>query len=174
MKRGCALRRVLSVGWLGFALCFVAVAQQRSVTGEYRNDAMGFAVRIPDKMRGQAGDQAGPERGVGISLPSGGQVTVYGEPNSFGYKTTEEGIRHSLSEYCDSDKPSISVARVGKLQGAKGRLMCGERVIEEMLAFRPGGGPIYWLTLQTGSVHAVEDEAALGRIAQGFKLIAWR
>jgi len=166
--------RTLRAVFAGFALCVMVIAQERSVTGQYRNNALGFAVQIPSGMRGLAGGQAGPERGVEILLPSGASVTVYGEPNSVEYKTAAEGIEDSLSKYCVSGKPTVSLVRIGKAYGAKGRLVCGERVIEQMLAFRPGGGPIYWLTLQTTSVHAAEDEAALGRIAQGFKLIVWR
>jgi len=160
--------------WFSFALCAVTRAQERSITGEYRNYAEGLAVRIPSGMRGLTGDQAGPERGVKISLPSGATVTVYGEPNSFEYKTAAEGIRDSLSKYCHFGRATVSTARVGKVYGAKGRLVCGERIIEEMLAFRPGGGPIYWLTLETTNAHAADDEAALETIAHGFKVIAWR
>ena len=159
---------------VSFALCVVVRAQVRSITGEYRNYAEGFAVRIPSGLRGLTGDQAGPERGVTISLASGASVTVYGEPNSLEYKTAAEGIRDSLSQYCDSGKPVVSAARVGKVHGAKGRVVCGERIIAEMLAVRPGGGPIYWLTLQTTNAHATADEPAFETIAHGFKIIAWR
>jgi len=165
---------MLFSAWFIFALCALAGAQERSITGEYRNYAEGFAVRIPTGLHGVTGDQSGPERGLRISLPSGSSITVFGEPNSPEYKTAAQGIQDSLSEYCDSEKPVISGAIVGKLHGAKGRVVCGERVAVKMLAFRPGGGPIYWLTLQTTSADAAADEAVLLTIASGFKIIAWR
>ena len=167
-------RRITCLVSIGFLLCVVAIAQERWVAGEYRNNAVGFAVRIPNGMRGLTGDRSGPERGVKISLPSGASVTVYGEPNSLEYKTAAEGIQESLSNYCHSGEPTVSAARVGRLRGAKGRVVCGERIIEEMLAFRPGGGLIYWLRLETTNARAADDEAALETIANGFKIIAWR
>ena len=167
-------RRITCLVSTGFLLCVVAMAQERWVTGQYRNNAVGFAVRIPNGMRGLTGDQSGPERGVKISLPSGASVTVYGEPNSLEYKTAAEGIRESLSSYCHSGESTVSPARVGRLHGAKGRVVCGERIIEEMVTFRPGGDLIYWLRLETTNAHAVDDEAALETIANGFKVIAWR
>jgi hypothetical protein len=134
-------RRMLCAVWVSFALCLAVRAQERSITKEYRNYAEGFAVRIPTGMRGLAGDQAGPERGVTVSLPSGASVAIFGEPNSLEYKTAPEGIKESLSGQCQDGKPTVSAARVGKVRGAKGKLACGDRVIVEMLAFRPGGGP---------------------------------
>ena len=106
-------------------------------------------MRIPSGLRGLTGNQAGPERGVEISLFSGGSVTVHGEPNSLEYKTPAEGIRDSLSTHCRSIKPILSAARIGKVQWAKGSLECGERVIVMMLAFRPGGSPNYGSRLET-------------------------
>lgn len=160
--------------WVSFALCLAVRAQERSIAGEYRNYAEGFAVRIPGGLRGLTGNQAGPERGVEIQLPSGASITVDGEPNSLEYKTPAEGVSNSLSEYRPCGEPTVSVARIGGIQGAKGRVVCGERVIVRMLAFRPGGGPNYWLRLETTKDHATTDEAALETIAHGFKIVAWR
>jgi len=168
-------RKLYAVLVLCLAMCVAAIGQQRWVTGEYRNEALGFAVRIPRGLRGLAGDEAGPERGVQISLGSSTLVAVYGEPNSLEYKTPAEGVRDSLSNHnCHSDQPEISPARVGSLHGAKGRVVCGEQVTEEMLVFRPGGGPIYWLRLETTTAHEKDDEATLSKVAAGFRLIRWR
>lgn len=167
-------QRTLYSVWFIFALCVVVGAQERSISGEYRNHAEGFAVRIPSGLHGVTGEQAGPERGVTISLSSGGSVIAYGEPNSLEYKSAEEGIRDSLPKYCNHGEQMISAAILGKAHGAEGKVVCGERVILEMLAFRPGGGPIYWLRLQTTNAHAATDEQVFRTIARGFKVIAWR
>jgi len=167
-------RRLPCPAWFIFALCALAGAQERSISGEYRNYAEGFAVKIPSGLHGVTGDQSGPERGLRIPLPSGSSLSVFGEPNSAEYKTAEQGIKDSLSQCCDSGRPVVSAAIVGKVNGAKGRVVCGERVIVRMLAFRPGGGPIYWLTLQTTIAHAAMDESALEAVASGFRVIAWR
>lgn len=42
----------------------------------------GYVLRIPKGLEGIAGDRAGPERGVSITLPSGGKILSIGEPNS--------------------------------------------------------------------------------------------
>ena len=72
-------RKLYAVLVLCLAMCVAAIGQQRWVTGEYRNEALGFAVRIPRGLRGLAGDEAGPERGVQISLGSSTLVAVYGD-----------------------------------------------------------------------------------------------
>jgi hypothetical protein len=101
---------------------------------------------IPRGLRGRAGDDAGPERGIKLLLPPGGKVVVFGEPNSLEWKSSEEGVRGELTyEACDSGQPEVKQARVGKLNGAKASLLCGDRILTEILVFRPGGGPIYWL-----------------------------
>ena len=159
---------------LAFAICVVASAEERSISREYRNYAEGFAVRIPSGLHGLVGDE-NPQRGFTISLSSGGSVVVYGEPNSLEYKTTADGIRDYLSIYCTpTDPPAVSVVLIGKVRGSKGKAVCGNQVIVLMLAFRPRGGPIYWLKLETTTDHAAADEAVLKEIARGFKIVAWR
>jgi len=157
------------------AMCTViAWAQSRSIEGTYRNPALGYSIKIPRGLKGVTGDQAGPERGVGVSLPSGGVIGVFGEPNSAEYKTAEEGMRAELNlQGCKSPQQEVKRALVGGVKGAKGRLVCGERVLIWFLAFRTGGGPIYWLSLTTDRDHEVEDAAVLETIAASFKLIRW-
>jgi hypothetical protein len=42
------------------------------------------------------------------------------------------------------------------------------------LAFRPGGGPIYFLRLETVRAHEIEDEAILESVDASLKLIRWQ
>jgi hypothetical protein len=140
----------------------------------YRNPALGFAVRIPRGLKGLTGDQDGPERGIRIVLPSSGQIVVFGEPNSAEWSKPADGVRAVLEhEACASGKPEFSPARVGRLDGSKGILVCGERVMEVLLVFRPGGGPIYWLRLETVREHQSADAVALAKVAASFRLIRW-
>jgi len=151
-----------------------AKADARSVHGTYRNPAEGYAIRIPNRVRAVAGDQAGPERGVRIHLKSGNSILTIGEPNSAEYKDPQEGIQASLKfEDCQSRQATVTVARMGKITGAKGRLACGNRIYVTMLAFRPRGGPIYWLKLETDPPHEHEDEAVLLSLASSFRIIRW-
>jgi len=149
-------------------------ADARWVEGTYRNPALGYSIKIPHGLRGKAGDQAGPERGVGILLASGGTVTVYGEPNSLEWKSPEDGVRFALTRQDPVClRQEVTQTRVGKLSGAKANLVCGDRVLTLILVFRPGGGPVYWLRLETVQAHESEDNAILKRIGASFKLIRW-
>lgn len=154
----------------------LARADPRRFTGTYRNPALGYSIKVPPGLQGETGDQAGPERGFGISLPSGGILSVYGEPNSIEWKDANEGVRWALAdEKCRSTRQEqVSPARVGRLMGTKGSLECDGRVVETLLIFRPGGEPIYSLTLRTDPSHAREDQIILERFAASFKLIRWQ
>jgi hypothetical protein len=46
----------------------VAWADARWIEGTYRNPALGYLIRIPRGLKGTAGDEAGPERGVRICI----------------------------------------------------------------------------------------------------------
>jgi hypothetical protein len=154
-----------SLGW----------AQSRSVEGTYTNYALGYSIRIPRGLKGVLGDQSGPERGPRISLPSGGDIVVFGEPNSLEWKSPEEGVKAQLAHMsCASGRTEVKPTLVGRLNGAKGRSVCGDHVSKRLLAFRPHGGPIYWLRLDTTSAHEFEDELVLEKIAASFKLTRWR
>jgi hypothetical protein len=153
--------------------CAGAAQTARRVTGDYSNPALGYEVTVPEGLVGTTGDQAGPERGITISLPSGGTITVYGEPNSLEWKAPIDGIRHSLGlEKCTSDRrQATAFGRLGRLTATKGTFACEDRVLEMLLAFRSGGGPIYWITLRTTAQKRVDDEAAFNKLAGTFRLI---
>jgi hypothetical protein len=165
-----------------------SLPNERPVQGIYRNQALGFSVKIPTGLKAVAGDQAGPERGVRIVLPSAGTLVVYGEPNSQAWKSPAEGLRYELgqeTELCRaSSKPASShyviyAARVGeqedpgRLIGSEGAFTCAERFVKIILVFRPDGDPIYWFRLITTVGH--ETEASyLDSIAHSFTLIPSR
>lgn len=163
---------------LAFLFCCAAIGQDtpRNVRGKYRNPALGFSIIVPPGLTGSTGDQAGPERGISISLHSGGRILVYGEPNSLEWKSPEEGLRRSFGEQtCQSRRnQQTSPTRIGRLDAAKGKVECDDQVTEALLAFRTGGGPIYWFTLRTKLDKAREDEKVLDRVVESFRLIRWR
>ncbi len=155
------------------AVCCVSLAQTaRRVTGDYSNPALGYEVTVPEGLVGLTGDQAGPERGFTVSLPSGGTIAVYAEPNSLGWRSPMDGIRRALAlEKCDSDRrQATAFGRMGRLTATKGTLACGDRLLEMLSTFHPGGGPVYWLTLRTTAQKRAEDEAALNKLAATFRL----
>jgi hypothetical protein len=153
----------------------IASAQVRSIEGTYRNPALGYSIQIPPGLKGVTDDQDGPERSLRISLASGGDMVVFGEPNSLEYKTPEDGLKDELElKDCDSGQRKIKPAIVGNVKGASGRLVCGDRVLNLFLAFRPGGEPIYWFRLETTRTHEPEDKALFAAVATSFKLIPWK
>ena len=153
--------------------CVSAAQTAKHITGDYSNPAMGYEVTVPEGLVGITGDQAGPERGLTVSLSSGGTISIFGEPNSFEWKAPIDGIRRSLAlEKCNSDRrQATAFGRMGRLTATKGTFTCDDRVLEMLLAFRPGGGPIYWLTLRTTTQKRIEDEAAFNKLAGTFQLI---
>lgn len=85
--------------------CISAAQTARRITGNYSNQAFGYEVTIPEGLLGTADDEGGSERGFSISLPSGGTIALFGEPNTLEWKTPMDGIRHSLgAEKCDSGR----------------------------------------------------------------------
>ena len=81
----------------------------RRVEGTYRNPALGYSIEIPRDLKATTGDQAGPERGLRISLPSGGKIVVFGEPNSLVKLLTPfRGLEAHLEEV-------VSIQRRGAL-----------------------------------------------------------
>lgn len=156
------------------ALTSLARPETRWMEGTYRNPALGFSVRVPRGLKAITGDESGPERGVRISLPSRGEIVVFGEPNSLEWKSPEEGVRMGIPHSdCTTDRQQIGQAKVGQLSGAEASLVCGDRVFRVLLTFRKGGGPIYWLRLETVRSHQSEDEAILKSVAASFKQIHW-
>ena len=151
-------------------------AQEWQVSGAYRNPAEGYSIKIPRGLSGKTGVSGmGNQRGVDISLPSGGLIAVWGEPNSLEWRGPSDGVQWRLENgECTSGKTEPSKIVVGRIVGAQGRLACGDAVEITFLAFRPGGGPIYWLTLKTSSARESEDKAILEKVAKTLRIIRWR
>jgi hypothetical protein len=163
------------IGIIILALACVSSAQTaKRITGKYSNPALGYEITIPEGLAGTTGDQAGPERGFNLSLPSGGTISVFGEPNSLEWRAPIDGIRHALGvEKCDPvTQKATGFMRMGRLTGTTGTLLCGDRYVEMLLAFHPRGGPIYWITLHTTAQKRVEDVTAFNKLAATFQLIS--
>src|SRR5258708_17679706 len=118
------------VRWMSSLLGLIVLSsparsESRWIEGTYRNSALGYSVKIPHGLKAIAGDEAGPERGMRIPLPSGGEIVVSGEPNSFEWKSPEEGARtwipHSA---CATDPQQVKQVKVGQLNGAETSLVC--------------------------------------------------
>jgi len=165
MLRLPALLLILAVG---------ALQTARTVKGRYRHPGQGFSIMVPSEATGLLDGDPAIERGIRLLLPSGGSIFVYGEANSLEWPAPVDGIRWAAAQEPTCSSQGIRNERVGKLSGSGVRLSCGETSIRLLLVFRPGGGPIYWLRLETASAREAEDAILLERVAASFQTIPWR
>ena len=158
-------------------LLILAVGAQqtaRTVTGRYQHSGQGFSIVIPHEATGLLEADPAIERGIRLLLPSGGSIFVYGEANSLEWPASVDGIRWAVAQEPTCSSQGIRNERVGKLSGSGVRLSCGEKSIRLLLVFCSGGGPIYWLRLETASAREAEDAILLERVAASFQTIRWR
>ena len=165
-------------GAVVLSLMFAVTPPQEpwTVKGWYRLPAQGFAVVVPPDATGVLEGDPVVERGIRIALSPGGSVFVYAEMNALEWRTPADGVRWAASDHSargDCAATSMSDVTLGRLVGAGVRLLCGEKVVRYTLAFRPGGGPIYWLRLETALRHESVETDAFNRIAASFRLIRW-
>ena len=152
-----------------------AQSMPRAVVGRYHNPAQGFSVRVPRGLRGVAGDQAGPERGVKILLGEGRRIVVFGEPNSLEWKDSAEAARRANEVYgSDALNAKVTSGRLGPLAASRAVIQSRSRTLEVMVAFRPGGGPVYWARLESDRKHYQYDRTVFQRVARSFRIEAWK
>jgi hypothetical protein len=154
--------------------CVSAAQTAKRITGKYTNAALGYEITVPEGLVATPDDQGGQEKGFTISMSSGGTISVFAETNTLGWKAPIDGIRHFLGvEKCDSVRQqSTGFMRMGRLTATKGTHICGDRAVEALLTFHPGGGPIYWITLHTMAQKRTEDEVVFNKLAASFQLIS--
>jgi len=163
--------------YLPFLLLVAMVAEAqtdspRLVTERYENSAEGFAVTLPETFVGLTGNQAGPQRGFTILLPSKGTITISGEPNSLEYRSPEEAVRQSLS-YVESSckkRVRVSATTLGGRPAARGSFACGDRSLTQVSALSPSGAQLYSVRLESFTPSDDEDRRALQQIVGGFVL----
>ena len=155
--------------------------QGKPVSRRYINYAQGFSVAIPKGLRGRHGQSAGPERGVSIPLSRdcAGVVVVYGNPNSLEWPSPAAATGEE-AESAVKDDPRAEVrrytTRLGRLKAAGvkvGRRATSE-VEETVVAFRPGGGPVYTARLRTTVARYERDREVFRAVLRGFRIEDWR
>jgi hypothetical protein len=155
--------------------------QGRIISKRYFNYAEGFSLAVPIGLKGLAGQAAGPERGVSIPLSHNctGVVVVYGEPNSAEWQTPADAIKWEI----DSTIKDDSHADVKRYKTRLGRLKAAGvsihpratvEVKEIVVAFRPGGGPVYTAMLTTTETRYEKDREVFRKVLGGFRLEPWR
>lgn len=179
-QAGGALMQIISRSLaiiLLFSCANVTLAQEnpRIILGRYHNPAEGFSVRVPRGLKGIAGNQAGPERGVMIRLGGKRRIYVYGEPNSLDWSDTVQAIRSAIEdEGFDASKTTVASRRLGALTASRVILQNRDRALAIAIAFRPGGDPVYRARLESDVKHFPHDYAVFLKVTQSFKLEEWK
>lgn len=149
-------------------------AQPVEVRGRYRCPDQGFSVLIPAATRGVLADDPGTDSGLRIVLPSGGSITVVGEANSLEWRDAAAAARWMADQETDCSPGAIATATLGSLVGAGISLRCPDRVVSLLVGFRPGGGPVYWIRLETSHDAEAGDLRLLEQVARSFRVIRWQ
>lgn len=153
----------------------------RTVSKRYFNHAEGFSVAIPNDLKGRAGQAAGSERGVAFPLSQDctGVVVVFGEPNSLEWPAPTDALTWLARTHTEGDsqaKVRRYWTRLGKLKAAGVTIhhQATSDVEDIVVAFRPGGGPVYTAHLATTGTRYKQDRRSFKKLLRGFRLEPWR
>lgn len=149
----------------------------RAVSGRYANYAEGFSVAMPTGLKGRIVPVDGPQRGVSVPLSQdcAGVLTVDGEPNSLEWATPADAITDQVELWIKRD-PQAKVekysTRLGKLKavGTAIHHRTTNDVEEAVIAFRPGGGPVYTALLRTTKARYRRDRERFQEVLRSFRL----
>jgi hypothetical protein len=150
------------------------------VVGRYVNYAEGFSVGIPRNLTGRRVPVSGPERGVSIMLSRdcAGVIRFDGEPNSLEWAST--AIAASESAGHSKDRGGFISrkykARMGQLRanGVTVHYRGSHDVEDVVVAFRPGGGPMYTARMWTNTDRYRRDRNSFLNVLRRFRLAPWR
>jgi hypothetical protein len=155
--------------------------QGRRIYKRYFNYAEGFSIGIPLGFQGRAGQSAGPERGVAIPLsPDCMSVAViFGEPNSLDWPKPTSAIDWQVQNQIQGD----AQVQVKRYRTSLGNLAAAGVTIHHpatseieviVVAFRPGGGPVYTAHLVTIENRYKRDRQNFRKLLRSFRLEPWR
>jgi hypothetical protein len=151
------------------------------VTDRYVNYAEGFSVAMPTGLQGRRGEASGPERGVSIPLSSDcvGVVVVFGEPNGALWKTPAAAVAETVNMDTKANGPAAVRhyrTRLGHLAAAGAIVRHNGRsdVADIVIAFRPGGEPVYIARLATTQARYKRDHGRFVDVLRSFRLEDWR
>jgi len=150
------------------------------IVGRYINYAEGFSVGIPRNLTARRVPVAGPERGLSIVLSRdcAGVIRFDGDANAMEWTTTAIAASETAS-YSKDDGGFI----VRKYKTRMGRLPASGATIhyrnshdaeDVVVAFRPGGGPMYRVHLWTNTARYRRDHKHLLDVLRRFRLAPWR
>ena len=150
------------------------------IVGRYVNYAEGFSVGIPRNLIGRHVPVSGPERGVSIVLSRdcAGVIRFDGDPNPLEWATT--AIAASETAGFSKDRGGFIVrkykTRMGRLpaSGVTIHYRDSQDIEDIVVAFRPGGGPMYTAQLGTVAARYGRDRKRFGDVLRRFRLAPWR
>jgi hypothetical protein len=169
-----SLTTLFALGVISIPLARAEPARQ--ISGRYSNPSQGFSVLVPMGLAGLAGAEAGPERGVGVPLSASASMVVFAEPNSLDWKRPADGIRWAVAARRAEliETPRVTATRLGKIEASTATLRTLDDVEEIVLAFRPGGGLIYWAQLTTDRARHPRDRIRFLQMIRTFRVEARR
>ena len=150
------------------------------IVGRYVNYSEGFSVGVPRNLIGLRVPVSGPERGVSIVLSRdcAGVIRFDGHPNSLEWATTE--IAAFETARFSKDRGGFIVrkhkTRMGRLSanGVTVHYRDSQDVEDLVVAFRPGGGPMYTAHLWTNAARYRRDSKSFLDVLRRFRLALWR
>jgi hypothetical protein len=155
--------------------------QGRIIHKRYVNYAEGFSLAIPYALQGRARQDAGPERGVSIPLSDDctSVVVVYGEANSAEWPKPVDAIKSEIDSVVKDDANAEVRryrTRLGNLNaaGVTIRNRTANEIRDVVVAFRPGGGPVYTAILSTPERRNKKDRDNFRTVLRGFRIEKWR
>jgi len=106
-------------------------------------------------------------------------VVVYGEPNSLEWATPADAISWKIKTAKEDDPQAVTrrfITRLGKLKAAGVTIRHHTTDEREavVVAFHPGGSPVYQATLSATGKRYPHDHKIFMEALHGFRLEAWR
>jgi len=106
-------------------------------------------------------------------------MVVFGEPNSLEWATPADAISWRTETAKEDDPQAVArrfITRLGKLKAAG--VTIRHHTTDEwealVVAFRPGGSPVYQATLSATGKRYSRDRKIFMKALQSFRLEAWR
>jgi hypothetical protein len=150
------------------------------IVGRYVNYAEGFSVGIPRKLIARRVPVSGPERGVSIVLSHdcAGVIRFDGDANALEWSTTTAAASETAGFSKDDGGFIVRKykTRMGRLpaSGVTVHYRGSQDVEDIVVAFRPGGGPMYEAHLWTDVARYRRDRKDFLDVLRRFRLAPWR
>jgi hypothetical protein len=77
-------------------------------------------------------------------------------------------------EDSSANKNQPTAAHLGQVPASHAIIQDSNQIREFLIAFRPGGGPIYWAWLYTVPRHFNDDQKIFSKVVSSFRIEEWK